>query len=143
MKNKLLLSFVLLLCTVLTLSAQVRRITGKVISADDGTAIAGVTVRVVASTSAGQTDGTANFALNVPTSAKNIEFHYVGYRSLTIDITGTDYYEVSSVPTATTHDEVVIGAVGLETKDREQGTQQTRISSKVLNQGKPINVAAG
>lgn len=143
MKNKLLLSFVLLLCTVLTLGAQVRRITGKVISADDGTAIAGVTVRVVASTSAGQTDGAGNFALNVPTSAKNIEFHYVGYRSLTIDITGTDYYEVSLVPTATTLDEVVVGAVGLETKAREQGTQQTRISGKVLTQGKPINVAAG
>lgn len=143
MKQKLLLSFVLLLCSVTIVFGQTRRITGKVTSTSDGVALAGVTVKAVDGTSGAQTDGSGNYALNLPAGVKQIEFRYIGYKTLRIELTGRDVYNVNIEPEFNVLDEVVVGAVGLQSKAREQGTQQTRISGEVLTKGKPINVASG
>lgn len=143
MKQKLLLSFVLLLCACTVSYAQIRRVTGKVTSSNGGTALAGVTVKAVDASSAGQTDGAGNYAVNLPANTKQIEFRYIGYKTQVVALTGTDVYNVELEAEYNTLDEVVVGAVGLQTKAREQGTQQTRISGENLTKGKPINVAAG
>lgn len=143
MKQKLLLSFVLLLCSFTIVFAQTRRITGKVTSTNDGTALAGVTVRAVDGASAAQTDGSGNYALNLPAGVQQIEFRYVGYKVLRVQLTGKDVYNVNIEPENNVLDEVVVGAVGIQTRAREQGTQQTRISGEILTKGKPINVASG
>lgn len=126
-----------------TAEAQVRRVSGKVTSASDGAPLAGVSVRAGGTSSGAQTDAQGNYAFNVPADAGTLEFTSVGYESLTISLTGENVYNVRLNSATTALDEVVIGAAGLQTKAREQGTQQTRVTAATLTRSKPINVAAG
>lgn len=143
MKQKLLCFFILGFLLIGTAEAQVRRISGKVTSASDGTPLASVSVRAVGSTSGGQTDAQGNFAFNAPADVRTLEFTSVGYETLVVDLTGAAVYNVRLFSLTAAIDEVVVGAAGLQTKPREQGTQQTRISAAALTASKPINVAAG
>ncbi len=126
-----------------SVNAQTRRISGKVISADDGTPLPGVSVGAVGTSSGGLTDNSGNFAFNAPADIKQIEFRYVGYTSVVIAVQGNEQFTVEMTPESTALDAVVIGAAGIKTTPREQGTQQTRINAAELTAGKPINLATG
>src|SRR5690606_24097584 len=126
-----------------SVNAQTRRISGKVISADDGTPLPGVSVGAVGTSSGGLTDNSGNFAFNAPADIKQIEFRYVGYTSVVIAVQGNEQFTVEMTPESTALDAVVIGAAGIKTTPREQGTQQTRINAAELTAGKPVNLATG
>jgi TonB-linked SusC/RagA family outer membrane protein len=143
MKQKLLGFFLLSFLLIGTAEAQVRRISGKVTSQADGTALSGVTVSAVGTANAAMTDAAGNYVLNAPADVKQIQFRFLGFQPIVVDLTGSATYNVEMTPVATALDAVVVGAAGLETKARTQGTQQTRISSAELTKAKPINLAAG
>ena len=75
----------LLLCLVLGIglaTAQTRKVTGTVISAEDSEPIIGASVIVKGTTTGTVTDFDGAFSLDVPSSAKTMESLNAGYRQV-------------------------------------------------------------
>ncbi|HLW50605.1 MAG TPA: carboxypeptidase-like regulatory domain-containing protein, partial [Sphingobacteriaceae bacterium] len=87
MKERILCFLLLGFFLIGTAEAQVRRISGKVTSASDGSPLVGVSVRAIGSSSGGQTDAQGNFAFNAPADVRTLEFSSVGYEPLVVDLT--------------------------------------------------------
>ena len=88
MKRKLLAFLLLGLFAFTSVMAQNKTITGRVVGADDGLPLPGVSVKAG---SAGTTTGAdGNYSLSVPSSATRITFTYIGYvtQELPIGTTG-------------------------------------------------------
>lgn len=69
-------------------NAQTRLISGKVTAAADNTPIAGVSVRVVGTTIAVQTDVAGNYSINVPSENNVLSFAYIGYATRQFELSG-------------------------------------------------------
>lgn len=86
MKRSLVLLVLLVLC-VNMLFAQTRKVTGSVVSADDGKPIIGATVVVKGTTIGITTDANGNFVLqNVPTNAKMLRITFIGMEPVEVEI---------------------------------------------------------
>ena len=87
MKRKMLL---LLTCCIIGIGmvmAQTSKVTGKVLSSEDGEAIIGATIMVKGTTIGTTTDENGVFSLtNIPASGKELEISFVGMESVTVKI---------------------------------------------------------
>jgi len=79
MKKKLLLFLTLLTFIVSGVLAQDRTISGVVSSADDGSPLPGVNVRVQGSTLGTITDAQGRYTLRVPSGFNTLEFSFIGW----------------------------------------------------------------
>src|SRR5690554_4728087 len=102
MKQKLLGFFMVGILLIGSAYAQTRRISGKVTSSEDGAPLSGVSVIAVGSASGGLTDGAGNYAFNAPADVKRLEFRFIGFNTVVIDIGGDAIYNVQLDPTTTT-----------------------------------------
>jgi iron complex outermembrane receptor protein len=85
-----LLACLLLSFSFVQLSAQQRTIHGKVTDSKDGTALAGVTIRVKEDPSVGTaTSADGTFSLSVPDNAKTLIVSYVGYTTRQVPVSGS------------------------------------------------------
>ena len=66
--------------------AQTTNVVGVVVSAEDGEALIGVTVVVKNTNMAAVTDASGKFSLNVPQGATSLNFSYIGYESVDMEI---------------------------------------------------------
>src|SRR5690606_17152919 len=107
--NQKLLSF-FLLCTLFIGAAygQNRQVTGRVTSATDGSALAGVSVALVGSTTATQTDENGRYTISVSSNG-TLTFTYVGYASQRIAVGNQSVVNVALVDDQETLEEVEIG----------------------------------
>jgi len=94
--------------------AQDRRISGRVTSSDDGAPIAGVSVLVVGGVASTQTDEAGTFSINVPGTATELEFRYLGYATQRTNIQGQTTLDVQLAVDAASLDEVVVTAMGIQ-----------------------------
>ncbi len=104
----------LLLCLVLGIglaTAQTRKVTGTVISAEDSEPIIGASVIVKGTTTGTVTDFDGAFSLDVPSSAKTLVFSYVGMVAKEVPIEPVMKVELQSG--AQNLSEVVITAMGI------------------------------
>jgi TonB-linked SusC/RagA family outer membrane protein len=108
MKQKLL--SVLMLCLLLVSNgyAQNRQVSGKVTSSTDGSPISGVSVRVVGTSTATQTNGAGNYTISVPDANGNLSFTYIGYQTYQTSIGFQSTINVQLVPSDESLDEVVV-----------------------------------
>ena len=103
--KKLILSLFILLGVATAALAQDRTITGKVTGADDGLPIPSATVKVTGTQIAVQTNAEGLYSIKVPSTAKSLEFSYVGYTPITevignkalINVRLTSFNELSEV----------------------------------------------
>jgi hypothetical protein len=79
MKKLLLMSFLLVVGIFFQSNAQERKITGKVTSSVDGSALPSVTVQIVGTTKGTQTDTQGNYSIVVPSSKSVLSFRFVGF----------------------------------------------------------------
>ncbi len=86
MKNTIWILVTVLLFSVGFNRPDVRVITGKVTSADDGSALPGVHVLVKGSSNATQTDATGNYSISVPLTGGRLIFSMIGMGSQEIAI---------------------------------------------------------
>jgi TonB-dependent SusC/RagA subfamily outer membrane receptor len=85
--KKTIVFLLLLLLGADMLFAQTRKVTGSVVSADDGKPIIGATVLVKGTSIGGTTDVDGNFVLqNVPASAKMLRITFIGMEQLEVEI---------------------------------------------------------
>lgn len=110
MKKFLFLCFVFINVNTFGLLAQ-RTITGMVKDADSKEALIGASILVKGTTNGVVTDANGLFSLsNVPTDAKTLEITFVGYSTLTLDLTSSTIYDIALSSGTELDNVVVIGS---------------------------------
>jgi len=141
---KKLLRFSLCLLVLLSLKgyAQDRTVTGKVTAAEDKLPIPGVTVKVIGSTQAAQTNADGMFSIKVPSGFSQLEFSFLGYATQKLTI-GEGPMNVVLKQDTKQLGEVVVSALGIERQKREVGYAAATLSNDVVNRANAVNVANG
>lgn len=86
---------------------SVRTISGKVISADDGLPLPGVTVLIKGSTKGTQTDANGHYSIQVETGDR-LTFSFLGYKTEELKLPKSDRLNVKMKPDVQALDEVVV-----------------------------------
>lgn len=134
MRKLLLLKNVLIILLALIAGvayAQDRTVTGKVTSADDGTAVPGVNVVVKGTTNGTTTDADGNFRLSVPASGGVLVFSFIGLTTEEINIGDRTIVDVSMRADVTQLSEVVVVGYGTQAKRDLSGSIAT-VSGKEI-----------
>ena len=122
----------------LTMFGQAREITGKVVSADDGEPLPGVSVAVSGTSIGTITDVDGNYQINVPQDAGMLIFSFVGLQSQELEIGTNMVIDVVMEQDLMELDEVVVTALGISREKKALGYSVTQLSSEDLEQ-KPEN----
>jgi TonB-linked SusC/RagA family outer membrane protein len=121
MKKNLLLFLVLCSLSLHSAYAQTRKIAGRVTSADDGTSLPGVSIKVVGAKTGVQTDADGAYTLNVPSGSSSVVFSFIGYKPLTISIGSGSSYNVKLVADQQLLNDVVVIGYGTTSKRASTG----------------------
>ncbi len=126
MKRKLMLLLTCLFVGIGLVTAQTQKVTGVVISEEDGQPVVGASVLVKGTNLGTITDIDGNFTLtNVPSSAKTLQVSFIGMQPTEVDIKPN--VKVSLKPDTQLIDEVIVVAFGTAKKSAFTG------SAKVVN----------
>jgi TonB-linked SusC/RagA family outer membrane protein len=142
MKKLLLASLCFLAIFISQAYAQNRTVTGTVTSKDDGLPLPGVSVKVTGTSIGTQTNANGRFTLSVPSTARSVDFTFLGYLPFTATI-GNGPINVSMSTNTRQLDEVIVTAGGLASSRKSQGTVTTTIKAEELTAAKPTNIASG
>ncbi|MDF2431140.1 MAG: hypothetical protein JWP44_771 [Mucilaginibacter sp.] len=136
--KKILLSFFLLSIFALNCAyAQSRKITGKVLGADDGQPLPGVSVSIKGTTRGVITDSQGDFVLT-GSSGEVLQFTFIGYAPYSIPIGSASNYQVKLLSDNKLLNEVVIkDAYGTQTKKAYTGSASVVNGS--VNENKPFS----
>ncbi|WP_298645849.1 TonB-dependent receptor [uncultured Proteiniphilum sp.] len=124
MKKKLNFLLCILLCFPFYLSAQQAQIRGKVVEAETGEPLPGVSVLIENSTRGVTTDIDGTFEIRATPSDKLV-FSFLGMESQIIAVGNQSYIEVAMSPAASELDEVTIVAFGKQKKESVIGAITT------------------
>eukprot|EP00388_Colpodella_angusta_P039538 GDKK01047618.1.p1 GENE.GDKK01047618.1~~GDKK01047618.1.p1 ORF type:complete len:1010 (-),score=41.22 GDKK01047618.1:1618-4647(-) len=129
--KKLILSLFILLCTTLAVFAQERTVSGTVTDKEGGKPIPGVSVKVRGAKAATQTEANGKFTIKVPASATTLEFSYLGFTTVTRDISGSvRTVDVALESDAQNLSEVTVTSYGLTQTKREIGGSIAKVTGK-------------
>ncbi|MEX0823131.1 MAG: TonB-dependent receptor plug domain-containing protein, partial [Balneolaceae bacterium] len=95
-------------------------VSGRVIDADSGEPLIGVTVFVPGTNTGTTTDAQGRFSLTVPSDADVLAFSYVGYVRQEVDLDGQTEFNIELASDVAMLDDVVV--VGYGTQQREEVT---------------------
>jgi len=126
--------------------AQTKTISGTVTSADNGSALPGVTVQVKGTTNGTVTDFNGKYSLNVKSSAKTLIFSFVGMKTQEVAIDGRTTINVVMKSSALSLKQVVVTALGISRQKRALGYSVTKVSSAEISKTPvtdAINALAG
>lgn len=112
------------------LFAQVR-VTGTVISSEDGAPIPYVTVVVAGTTITSQTNLDGVYSINVPTANNTLRFSFVGMQTVVAEINGRAVVDVTMYPDAIALEDVVVIAYGTAKKESLTGSATVLDSEKL------------
>lgn len=122
-----------LLSSASIVSAQNTRITGTVLSAEDGEPIIGASIIVKGTTTGTVTNFDGTFSLDVPGSAKTLMISYIGMRSQEVAIKPT--LQVRLMADTQNLDEVVVTAMGISKEKKALGYAVQDVKGEQLTQG--------
>jgi TonB-linked SusC/RagA family outer membrane protein len=103
------------------LQAQGVQVSGNVTSADDGTALPGVSVVVRGTTIGAVTDFEGNYSITVPDENATLMFSFVGMLTQDVPLEGRTVLNVVLESTTTELDEVVVTALGVSREKKALG----------------------
>lgn len=124
MKKVLFIFSMLFFAGIWGVNAQMRSVTGKVVSSDDDSPIPGVSVSVKGTTIGTVTNLDGNYTLQVPQDAQSLMFSFVGYRTQEVAIDGQNVINVVLPVDVFSVDEVVVVGYGIQKKKRGHGCHQ-------------------
>ena len=126
MRKNLLLKIVPLLMLLSSMAwAQERTVSGRLTSAEDGSALPGVNVVVKGTITGTVTDADGNFALTVPSSGGVLVFSFIGLSSQEISIGERSVVNVKMSQDITQLNEVVVTGYGTTLKKEFSGVTST------------------
>ncbi|MBN1338494.1 MAG: SusC/RagA family TonB-linked outer membrane protein [Bacteroidales bacterium] len=136
-----------LICVLLifsvSLSGQEKIIRGKVSSADDGTALPGVSVVVKGTTRGTVTDLDGNYSLPGLTDQDVLIFSFIGYETQEVTVSGEESINILLVPGAQKLEEVVVTALGIKRQKREIGYSTEKLEGEMVTKSSAPNVLSG
>jgi Outer membrane cobalamin receptor protein len=141
MKRKLTLLLACLFVGISLVTAQSQKVTGVVISEEDGQPVVGASVLVKGTTQGTITDVDGNFNLsNVPSSAKTLQISYIGMQTQEVDIKPN----LRVVLKADTEvlDEVVVTAMGISREKKALGYAVQDVKGEQLTQAASTNLSS-
>ncbi|HMR19484.1 MAG TPA: TonB-dependent receptor plug domain-containing protein, partial [Sphingobacterium sp.] len=133
MKQKLLSLVFVLTCLIGVSYAQDRQVSGRVTSAADGTPISGVSVSIVGTTTATQTDGSGNYSISASSNSV-LNFSYVGYESHRVKVGNQSVINVQLIDESETIQEVVVTALGIQRQAKSLTYSQANVNPDDLVQ---------
>ena len=119
-------------------TAQTKKVTGRVISAEDNQPVIGAAIVVKGTTIGTITDFDGKFSLDVPNDAKSVMVSYVGLKGREIPITAVMNIKLESDSHAL--DEVVVTAMGISREKKSLGYAIQEVGSEELTKAGQINV---
>lgn len=135
MKQKLLLIFMVTVMSYFNAIAQNRTITGKVVDADDGLPLPGVSIKLKGTTQVTQTTGQGTFSISVPQNAEALVLSYVGYTEQEVKITGQTL-TIRLVSSAKNLQDVMI--IGYGTVKKENFTGSAAVVKEDVFKDRPV-----
>ena len=140
MKRKLMLLLACLFVGIGLVTAQTQKITGVVISEEDGQPVVGASVLVKGTTQGTITDVDGNFNLsNVPSSAKTLQISYIGMQTQEVVIKPN--LKVVLKADAQKLDEVVVTAMGISREKKALGYAVQDVKSDALTRAANTDLA--
>ena len=140
MKRKLMLLLACLFVGIGLVTAQTQKITGVVISEEDGQPVVGASVLVKGTTQGTITDVDGNFNLsNVPSSAKTLQISYIGMQTQEVVIKPN--LRVVLKADAQKLDEVVVTAMGISREKKALGYAVQDVKSDALTRAANTDLA--
>ncbi|HEY3401743.1 MAG TPA: TonB-dependent receptor [Ohtaekwangia sp.] len=126
--------FVIVCCVASSqVLAQSVKITGKVTSGDDGTALPGVSVVEKGTTNGTVTDADGNYTVNVKSDA-TLVFSFVGYSTQEVAVAGKTTADVTLLADVTALSEIVVIGYG-EVQKKDATGAVMNMSNKDFNKG--------
>lgn len=122
---------------------QDRTISGKVTSAEDGSALPGVNVVVKGTTNGTVTDANGTYSVSVPSSGATIVFSFIGLTTQEIEVDGRTSVDVQMASDHQQLTEVVVTGLGWEQDKKRIGYAVEQVKVKELNQAKALNIFTG
>ena len=120
-------------------TAQTQKITGVVISEEDGQPVVGASVLVKGTTQGTITDVDGNFNLsNVPSSAKTLQISYIGMQTQEVVIKPN--LKVVLKSDSQKLDEVVVTAMGIKRSEKSLGYSVTSVKGDEITKARESNV---
>lgn len=127
----------LYVCSIGTLFAQTRTITGKVLSSEDGEPVIGASIRIEGTTTGTITNFDGDFSLNVPADAKVLTVSYIGMKTATFPIQSR--MAVKLDPDTQMLNEIVVVAYGQQRKEAITGAI-AQVKSEAIEK-RPVSAA--
>lgn len=119
-------------------SAQTKKVTGQVISAEDNMPVIGAAIVVKGTTIGTVSDLDGKFTLDVPDDAKTIFISYVGLKTKELPVNSV--MNVSLESDSQTLDEVVVTAMGISREKKSLGYAIQEVNSEELTKAGQISV---
>lgn len=134
MKKSLLMTLLLTISVVFGLTAQDRKVTGKVTSAEDGSGLPGVSVQVKGTTKGTQTDVNGGYSIAVPSTGGTLVFSFVGMNNQEMQIGNKSVIDVKMANDTKQLSEVVVTAVGIQREKKALGYAVSNVKGEELAQ---------
>lgn len=133
----------MMLCLVISIgwAAAQTRVTGTVVSTDDGQPIIGASVVVKGTSSGTITDSEGKFAMTLPANAKVLVFSYVGMK--TVELAAKPSMQVQMQSDSRQISEIVVTALGMKKSEKSLGYAATTVKSDNLDLAKSGSVMGG
>ncbi len=130
----------LLICVATFTYAQQRTVTGTVTD-EQGTPLAGVTYTLMGINAGGTTSETGTFSVAVRNNNTSIQFSYVGYQALTLNIGSQDHLSITMKKSDEELEGVVVTSLGVTRRQKALGYAATTIKSAELTKAGTPNFA--
>ncbi|MDR0536687.1 MAG: SusC/RagA family TonB-linked outer membrane protein [Tannerellaceae bacterium] len=138
--NKLIYLFCCLFAGACMVAAQTGKVTGTVVSSEDGEPIIGASVKVKGAAVGDITDLNGAFAVTVPANAKTLVISYVGMVSQEVAIK-PNLGVIRLVSDTHALDEVVVTALGISREKKSLGYAVQEVKSAELTQAGQMNLS--
>ena len=122
------------------LQAQDVQVSGSVTSADDGSALPGVSVVVRGTTIGAVTDFEGNYSITVPDASGTLVFSFVGMLSQEIPIEGRTMINIVLESSATELDEVVVTALGMTRTEKSLGYSVQSVEAEEISKANTTDI---
>ncbi|MDP4283039.1 MAG: SusC/RagA family TonB-linked outer membrane protein [Bacteroidota bacterium] len=134
--RKFLIFFISLMLSGVLAFSQTRVISGTV-KDEAGKPVSAATVQVKGTKIGTITNDNGSFSLSIPSGAKQVVFSFLGYKSQTINISSSETYFITLLPSDVTNlDEVVITGISNTKKSEYTGATTKLIAKEIEN--KPV-----
>ena len=127
-------------CFALSVWAQERVITGRVTSADDGSALPGVNVVVKGTTNGTVTDSDGKYSLSIPSSNAALIYSFIGLKTTEVVVGERTVVDVQLGLDVTQLSEVVVTAGGVEQSKRDLGYAIQSVNANELVESRQSNL---